>query len=107
VFSERDGEGRPVAYNHVAGLVATGNSDGAKHVIGEMTAALVEAGFTVPGQAWAYFNNGSAAGPTYLESPSGKQKRSHLMARIAASDLSQAARALAANPISKPPEGGL
>jgi len=40
LFGERDEAGRPVAYNHVAGFVATGNSDGAKHVIGEMMAAL-------------------------------------------------------------------
>lgn len=45
--------GRPIAYNRVAGFVVTGNEDGAHHVINEMTGALLDIGFTVPGVASA------------------------------------------------------
>jgi multimeric flavodoxin WrbA len=104
MFGEKDEDGRPVAYNHVAGFVATGNSDGAKHVIGEMIAALSEVGFSIPGQSWAYFNNGSAAGPVYTEAAPAKQQRSKDMAAIAASNLVALAQAIKAKPIPKPPE---
>jgi multimeric flavodoxin WrbA len=104
MFGEKDEQGRPVAYNHVAGFVATGNSDGAKHVIAEMIAGLSEIGFTVPGQSWAYVNNGSAAGPVYTEAAPAKQQRSKDMAAIAASNLVAVAKALKEKPISKPPE---
>lgn len=59
MISETDDEGRPVAYNRVAGVVVTGNEDGAHHVISEIAGALGDVGYTVPGQrgptgtAWA------------------------------------------------------
>ena len=104
MFREKDDEGVPVAYNHVAGFVATGNTDGAKHVIGEMISSLTEVGFTIPGQSWTYFNNGSASGPVYSEAPPAKQQRSKDMAAIAASNLVAAAKALKESPLPKPPE---
>ena len=58
--------GRPVAYNRVAGLVVTGNEDGAHHVISEVSAGLIDIGYTVPGQAWTYWNRGPGPGPSYL-----------------------------------------
>lgn len=48
MLSETDDQGRPIAYNHVAGFVVTGNEDGAHHVINEMTGALLDIGVTVP-----------------------------------------------------------
>lgn len=104
LFSEKDGQGRPPAYNHVAGFCATGNSDGAKHVIGEMAAACTEIGFTVPGQSWAYFNHGSAAGPELIEAEPEKLERSRWMCTIAAANLAAAAKALETNPYPAPPE---
>jgi multimeric flavodoxin WrbA len=44
MLSEQDDEGRPIAYNHVAGVVCTGNEDGAHHVISEISGALVDIG---------------------------------------------------------------
>ncbi len=103
MLSETDDEERPVAYNHVAGFIATGNEDGAKHVIGEMEAALLELGFTVPGQAWTYFNHGSQMGPTYLETEDeDKKQRAHRNATTAAHNLVAVAQALQANPIPSP-----
>jgi multimeric flavodoxin WrbA len=104
LFSEEDEEGRPPAYNHVAGFAATGNSDGAKHVVSEMMKSLNEIGFTIPGQAWTFFNHGSAAGPALTDSDPEKLKRSRWMAAVAANNLVATAKALGANPISAPPK---
>lgn len=56
LLSETDGQGRPVATNKVAGVVVSGNEDGAHH--NEISGALLDIGFTVPGQAWTYWNRG-------------------------------------------------
>jgi multimeric flavodoxin WrbA len=53
MLSEQDESGRPVAYNRVAGVVVTGNEDGAHHVISEIAGGLIDIGFTNPGQARA------------------------------------------------------
>ncbi|MCW2986529.1 MAG: reductase [Conexibacter sp.] len=52
LISETDDEGRPIAFNKVAGFVVTGNEDGAHHCIAAMAQAAFDVGFTVPGQAW-------------------------------------------------------
>lgn len=67
MLSEKDERGQWVAYNHVAGFVVTGNEDGAHHVINEMSGALLDIGFTIPGQAWTYWNKGSGPGESYLQ----------------------------------------
>ena len=102
MLSETDDEGRPVAYNRVAGVVVTGNEDGAHHVISEVSGQLVDIGYTVPGQAWTYWNRGPGPGDDYLDSDEGKDW-SHETGRSAAANLAAVARALAANPI--PPPG--
>jgi multimeric flavodoxin WrbA len=102
MLAETDDAGRPVAFNHVAGFVAVGNEDGAKHVIGEMIAALVEIGFTIPGQPWTYYNQGAPMGPVYLEGEDADKERPHQNAALAAHTLTSVARALQATPI--PPQ---
>jgi multimeric flavodoxin WrbA len=104
MLSEQDDEGRPVAYNRVAGVVVTGNEDGAHHVISEVAGALIDIGFTVPGQAWTYWNRGPGPGKSYLESDEGHEW-SDSTGRAAAANLLAAARALAAHPIPAPPSG--
>jgi hypothetical protein len=52
MIAETDDEGHPVAYGKIAGVVVTGNEDGAHHVISEVMGALIDIGFTVPAQAW-------------------------------------------------------
>lgn len=103
MLSEQDDEGRPVAYNHVAGVVVTGNEDGAHHVIAEISGALIDIGFTVPGQAWTYWNRGPGPGDDYLDSEEGREW-SHSTGRAAASNLLAVARALEKNPVPAPPE---
>jgi multimeric flavodoxin WrbA len=56
-----DGE-TPMAYGRVAGVVVTGNEDGAHHVITEIAGALIDIGYTIPGQAWTYWNKGPGPG---------------------------------------------
>jgi multimeric flavodoxin WrbA len=102
LISETDDEGRPVAYNRVAGFVVTGNEDGAHHVIAELAQGAIDIGFSVPGQAWTYWNRGPGPGPSYLETDEGR-KWSVTTARAAAANLATLARALAATPMGPPP----
>lgn len=102
MLSETDDQKRPVAFNRVAGVVVTGNEDGAHHVISEISGALIDIGFTVPGQSWTYWNAGPGPGPSYLQTEHGHDW-SHRTARMAASNLVAAARALAKSPIPAPP----
>jgi multimeric flavodoxin WrbA len=104
MLSETDDEDRPVAYNRVAGVVVTGNEDGAHHVISEVAGALIDIGYTIPGQAWTYWNRGPGPGPSYLDTDEGHEW-SHSTGKAAAANLVAAARALAANPIPAPPGG--
>ena len=103
MLSETDDDGRPVAYNRVAGVVVTGNEDGAHHVISEIAGALIDVGFTVPGQAWTYWNKGPGPGDDYLDTEEGHDW-SESTGRAAAQNLLAAARALSANPIPAPAE---
>ena len=101
MLSETDDQGRPVAYNRVAGVVVTGNEDGAHHVIGEIAGALVDIGFTIPGQAWTYWNKGPGPGPSYTETDEGHDW-SASTGQAAAGNLVAVARALQATPIPAP-----
>jgi multimeric flavodoxin WrbA len=102
MLSETDDDGRPVAYNRVAGVVVTGNEDGAHHVISEISGALADFGYTIPGQAWTYWNKGPGPGPSYQDDDTGHDW-SAKTGRAMASNLVGAARALAAHPIPTPP----
>ena len=101
MLSETDDDGVPVAFNRVAGFVVTGNEDGAHHVIAELAQAVNDIGYTVPAQAWTYWNKGPGPGPTYLETDEGHEW-SATTARTAAGNLIAVAEALAAHPLPKP-----
>ena len=102
MLSETDDEGRPVAYNRVAGVVVTGNEDGAHHVISEIAGALIDVGFTIPGQAWTYWNKGPGPGPSYTETDEGHEW-SASTGEAAAANLVAVARALQDAPMTAPP----
>jgi multimeric flavodoxin WrbA len=102
MLSETDDDGRPIAYNRVAGVVVTGNEDGAHHVISQVAQGLIDIGFTVPGQAWTYWNRGPGPGPSYAETDEGHEW-SHRTGEAMAANLVAVAGALAANPIPVPP----
>lgn len=64
MIAETTDSGPPVAYNNVAGVVVTGNEDGAHHVT--ISGALIDIGYTVRGQNWTYWNKGPGPGDSYL-----------------------------------------
>jgi multimeric flavodoxin WrbA len=101
MLSETDGDGRPVAYDRVAGFVVTGNEDGAHHVIAELAQGLIDIGYTVPGQAWTYWHLGPGPGPDYLDESEGHEW-SHTTGRTAAANLLAVAKALQANRMPAP-----
>jgi multimeric flavodoxin WrbA len=101
MIAETDDSERPVAYDKVAGVVVTGNEDGAHHVISEVMGALIDVGFTIPAQAWTYWNRGSGPGKSYLEDDSGHEW-SKTTGETAAQNLVAAARALAVEPLPMP-----
>lgn len=101
LLSETKEDGRPIAYDKVAGVVVTGNEDGAHHCIAEIAGALVDLGYTVPGQAWTYWNKGPGPGEEeYLTSS--EQEWSDQTGVTAAQNLQAVAVALAANAMPKP-----
>ncbi|MER6166278.1 flavodoxin family protein [Streptomyces violaceorubidus] len=102
MLSETDDEDRPVAYNRVAGVLVTGNEDGAHHVISEISGGLADIGYTIPGQAWTYWHLGPGPGPDFLDDERGHEW-SVSTGRAMASNLVHAARALGAMPLPAPP----
>jgi multimeric flavodoxin WrbA len=103
LVSETDEQGRPFAYNRVGGIVVTGHEDGAHHVIAEVARSLIDIGYTVPGQAWTYWNMGPGPGPSYLETDH-EHDWSERTGRTAAANLVAVARALAEGPMPAPAE---
>lgn len=100
MVSETGDDGLPVAYNRVAGVIVTGNEDGAHHVIADVVQGLIDIGYTVPGQAWTYWNKGPGPGPSYLETAEGHEW-SETTGTTAAAVLVAVARALERSPIPK------
>ena len=98
MLSETKPDGRPIAFDKVAGVVVTGNEDGAHHIVGTVSQALIDIGFTVPGQAWTYWHLGPGPGPDYLEDSKGHDW-SDRTGRNAAKIMASVARALQANPM--------
>lgn len=91
----------PVAYNRVAGVVVTGNEDGAHHVIAEIAGALIDIGYTVPAQAWTYWNKGPGPGDEEW-SNTDEREWSITTGHTAAQNLLAAARALSERPLPPP-----
>ncbi len=102
MLSETDDQDRPVAYNKVAGIVVTGNEDGAHHVIANVGQCLNDVGYSQPGQNWTYWNKGPGPSEeTYATSD--EQEWSNTTGKACASNLLHLARALRAHPIPAPP----
>ena len=70
-FGETDDAGRPVAFGKVAGIVITGNEDGAHHIVATISQGLIDMGFTIPAQGWTYWHLGPGPGPDYTETTQG------------------------------------
>jgi multimeric flavodoxin WrbA len=104
MISETADDGRPVAFNKVAGIIVTGNEDGAHHIIGVVAQALIDIGFTVPAQAWTYWNMGPGPGPDYTQVDHGHEWSART-GRNAARNLIAVASALKVNPLPVPEQG--
>jgi multimeric flavodoxin WrbA len=96
-----DDDETPIAYGRVAGVVVTGNEDGAHHVIAEIAGALIDIGYTIPGQAWTYWNKGPGPGDEEWLTTD-ERDWSTSTGRTAARNLLAAARALSATPLPAP-----
>jgi multimeric flavodoxin WrbA len=59
--------GQYLTYNKVAGVLVTGNEDGAHSVVAHLSWALSELGFTIPPNSNAYWVNKSGAGKSFIE----------------------------------------
>jgi multimeric flavodoxin WrbA len=105
MLGETADDGRPVAYGKVAGVVVTGNEDGAHHIVGTTAQALIDIGYTIPGHGWTYWHLGPGPGPDYVETDQGHDYADRV-GRNAARNLMAAARALAAVPLPVPEQAG-
>ncbi len=92
-FAETDGSGRPVAFGKVAGVVITGNEDGAHNIVATVCQGLIDIGFTIPGQSWTYWHLGPGPGPDYVDTDQGHDY-SDRVGRNAARNLLALARVL-------------
>jgi multimeric flavodoxin WrbA len=102
MLSETRDDGTPVAYNRVAGVVVTGNEDGAHHVIAEVSQALNDIGYTCPGQNWTYWNKGPGPGDEEWLTTS-ERDWTISTGKTAAQNLVAVAKGLQASPIPAPP----
>ena len=71
LIGETDDSGRPIAFGKVAGVVITGNEDGAHHIVASVCQALIDIGFTIPAHSWTYWHLGPGVGPDYVETDQG------------------------------------
>lgn len=101
MITEKSDDGTYVAYNRVAGVVCTGNEDGAHHVITEISGALIDIGYTVPGQSWTYWNRGPGPGPSWADTDEGHEW-SISTGRTMAANLVAVATALQKHPMPPP-----
>jgi multimeric flavodoxin WrbA len=104
LIGETDDSGRPVAFGKVAGVVVTGNEDGAHHIVGTVSQALIDIGFTVPGHSWTYWHLGPGVGPDYVETDKGHDY-SDRVGRNAARNLLALARVLTPETFPVPESG--
>jgi multimeric flavodoxin WrbA len=95
IMSETDDQGRNWAMGKVAGVVVTGNEDGAHHIVATVSQCLIDVGYSVPGQSWTYWHLGPGPGPDYTETAQAHDYSDRL-ARNAARNLLHLAKALGA-----------
>ncbi len=98
MLSETQDDGRPIAFDKVAGVVVTGNEDGAHHIVATACQALIDIGFTIPAWSWTYWHLGPGPGPDYLDTDKAHDW-SDTLARNAARNLVAVAKALKAHPL--------
>lgn len=101
--SETDDKGQPIYYNKVAGVVVTGNEDGAKHAARDILFTLAHYGFTIPPNPLCYWVGDAGPGPSYIEANGQENEFTQKNAQAASHNLVHLASILMNNPI--PAEG--
>ena len=100
MLGQETNTGSPAA-NHVAGVVVSGDSEGGKLVLNEVTAALTRLGFTVPGRAATYLN-----AVALRDAPPAVRDSFRRPGDNAAANLVAVAKALEATPMPTEPDDG-
>jgi multimeric flavodoxin WrbA len=98
-------KGQSIYYNKVAGVVVTGNEDGAKHAASSVLYGLTHCGFTIPPNVDTYWVGEAGPGASYIEAEGFKNDFTMHHAKTMAYNLVHFARILKENPI--PAEGNL
>ena len=102
-YNETNAQGQYPLYNKVAGVVVTGNEDGA-HAAAETTLFnMTHLGCTVPPNADTYWVGDAGPGPSYIEAGGENHPYTQRTTRWMAHNVVHMARILKANPI--PAEG--
>jgi multimeric flavodoxin WrbA len=103
IYEETNDVGQYPMYNKVAGVVVTGNEDGA-HASAETTLFnLSHMGFTIPPNVDTYWVGDAGPGPSFIEANGADHFYTQKTAGWMAHNVVHMARILKANPI--PPEG--
>lgn len=103
-FEETDDSGRPIAFGKVAGIVITGNEDGAHNIVATISQGLIDMGFTMPAQSWTYWHLGPGPGPDYADTDEGHDY-SDRVARNAARNIVALAKVLTPDTYPVPESG--
>ena len=99
-YAEGDAEtGRYPLYNKAAGVIVTGNEDGAHDCCANTLFNLSHLGCTVPPNADCYWVGDAGPGPSYIEAGGDRHLYTNRTARYMAHNLLWAAQALKAHPI--------
>ena len=102
-YEDRNAVGQYPLYNKVAGVVVTGNEDGA-HAAAETTLFnFSHLGCAIPPNADTYWVGDAGPGPSYIEARGDEHEYTKRTTKWMAHNLVHLARILKANPI--PPEG--
>ncbi len=103
VFHEKelmDSEtGQTIMYGKVAGVIVTGNEDGAHAVVARVAWALNELGCTLPPTSNTYWVGSAGPGPSYLEAGGEKALYTNKTLRHMVYNLTYMANLLKKNPI--------
>jgi multimeric flavodoxin WrbA len=102
-YNERNDRGQYPLYNKVAGVVVTGNEDGAHSAAETTLFNLTHLGCTVPPNADTYWVGDAGPGPSYIEAGGENHLYTQRTTRWMAHNVVHMARILKANPI--PAEG--
>jgi multimeric flavodoxin WrbA len=98
-------KGQYIFYNKVAGVVVTGNEDGAKHASASILYGMSHIGFTIPPNVDTYWVGEAGPGPSYIEAEGNQNEFTMLHNRIMTYNLIHFAKLLKENPI--PAEGNV